>query len=177
MSRVGSPMTPTSTPTTTPISTPVMTNCKCKLGRSSENNNICNYNNYSPSTSDTCSHGAAAYPNCASSSCSSQSKDRERAIHQRHESMWCGTTHSNIAQEKSGWADGAKTKQHQKSERMSYITPPFSLPSPLSVQCSPSLHAPPSLSAPLPHSPPYTTYAKGDDTVYSRGGGSHVDSR
>ena len=160
-------MTTTSTPTITPFSTPVTASiCKCKLGlRSSKNNNIRN-NNYSPSSSDTSSHGASAHPNCASSSCSSQSKDRERAILSngmvRHESMWCGTTHSNNAQEKSGWADGAK---QQKSERMSHnITSP-SLSSPLSLH---SL----TLSSPLHHSPPYTTYAKGDDTVYSRVGGS-----
>ena len=158
MSGVGSPMTTTSTPAPTPISAPVMAGSQ-RSQRSAKNNNIRNHN-YSPSSSDTSSLGASAHLNCASSSCSSGSKDQERATLSngvvRHQSMWSGTTHNNIAQEKSGRADGAI---QVRSERMSYYftTPPSLSSSSLSFHCSPSHYNLVSLTSLSPPSPSLTT--------------------
>ena len=109
---------------------------------------------------------ASALLNSASSSCSSGSKDqRERATLScvgRHQSMWWGTTHSNM-RKRGGRADGAISN---RSERKPYNTS-FTSQLSSSIHCIPShcnLVSFTSLSPFL--SPSYITYAKGDDTVY-----------
>ena len=168
-------MTTTSTPITTPIFTPVTAGYRSQ--RSAPPNNNIRNDNISPSSSYTSSLGFPELPNSSSSSRSSGSKNKERSTLShcvgRHESMWRGTTHSNKAQAKSGWADGAI---QTRSERMSYITSP-SLSSPLSFHSFSHYNLESSLSSPLHHSPRYITYAKGDDTVYSRVGGSPSEGR
>ena len=132
---------------------------------------------FSPQTHVCSSPGASALLNSASSSCSSGSKDqRERATLScvgRHQSMWWGTTHSNM-RKRGGRADGAISN---RSERKPYNTS-FTSQLSSSIHCIPShcnLVSFTSLSPFL--SPSYITYAKGDDTVYSRVGGSLAENR
>jgi hypothetical protein len=168
VSGCGSQLTTATSPTSSSTSTPVTAGSN-RTQRSETNNNICNHN-VSPSSSYTSSPGSSELPKSSCSSCSS-GKDQERSTLSngvgRHESMWWETTHSNM-RKRVVRADGAIDR---RSERMSYITPPsLSLPTHSHynlVSLSP-------LSSP---NQPYLTYAKGDDTVYSRVGGSHVESR
>ena len=88
-------------------------------------------------------------------------------------SRWWGTTHSNM-RKRGGRADGAISN---RSERKPYNTS-FTSQLSSSIHCIPShcnLVSFTSLSPFL--SPSYITYAKGDDTVYSRVGGSLAENR
>ena len=132
----------------------------------------------SPQT-PVCSPGVSALPNSASSSCSSGSKDeRERSTLTcvaRHQSMRRGTSHSNMRNYQAVRRAGGAIK---KGRSASHITPLHSH-SLSSLHCSPSHCNLVFVMSLSPHlqSPTYTTYAKADDTVYSKVGGSLAEGR
>ena len=133
----------------------------------------------SPQT-PVCSPGVSALPNSASSSCSSGSKDeRERSTLTcvaRHQSMRRGTSHSNMRNYQAG--EAGRRGYKKRPERKSYNTTSLSH-SLSSLHCSPSHCNLVSVMSLSPHlqSPTYTTYAKADDTVYSKVGGSLAEGR
>ena len=173
-----------------------MSSC-CTSSRQSRrqaNNKILEYKNIP--RSHTSSPGFIEVLNTSCSSCSS-GKDQERASLSngggRH--RWEGTTNSNMHQAGGMRADGA---DQNRSECMSYNThfllsstnttttsttetSPTLTFTPETLHCSLSdcnLVSFTSHTPLLSHfTPTYITYAKCDDTVYSRVGGSHVESR
>jgi hypothetical protein len=177
--------TPTSAPLTPSTPVPVTAGSDCSI-RSDLNNKVA-IDNISLSSHKS-SPGVFAPSKGVSSRCSSRSKDQERATLSngvvRHQSMWWETTHSNNMRS-AEWA--GRRGYISKSERKSYNTP-LSLPS-LSLSLTPPPHC--SLSqcnlfsftshSPFTHSsrssPTYITYAKGDDTVYSKVGGPLAEGR